>query len=234
MAKNKTDKELINETKSNLHIIEKSVLQKKYTIEEIADVLPGIVHINSIDDLKINFVNNFGEEKFDCSLEDIIKQGAGFVEKMFEPGTLKVFSKPLVQMVNKNDDSEVVSFFQKIRLQQDEEAQWLLTTSKLLKGKHEFISVSQILSELESSTKAICGLLDDNLFLRKNIHLFYKLTKREKEIFKLVAEGFTTKQIAELSCISKYTVSTHRRNITKKLNLKTINDWIRFSQAIYL
>jgi len=45
------------------------------------------------------------------------------------------------------------------------------------------------------------------------------LTPREKQVLKLVAEAYKTKEIAEILCISKKTVAKHRANIMKKLDL---------------
>ena len=45
-----------------------------------------------------------------------------------------------------------------------------------------------------------------------------QLTRRETEILKLVAEGFTSNAIAETLFISLLTVETHRRNIMQKFN----------------
>ncbi|MGB3222908.1 MAG: response regulator transcription factor [Desulforhopalus sp.] len=45
------------------------------------------------------------------------------------------------------------------------------------------------------------------------------LTQREKEILKLVGEGYKNKSIAELLCISPKTVEKHRSNLMAKLNL---------------
>ncbi len=47
------------------------------------------------------------------------------------------------------------------------------------------------------------------------------LTKREKEVLKLVAEGHTNKEIAELLYISPKTVDNHRTNVMSKLDLHT-------------
>lgn len=45
------------------------------------------------------------------------------------------------------------------------------------------------------------------------------LTQREKEILKLVGEGYSSKKIAEILSISSKTVDKHRSNIMNKLNL---------------
>ena len=46
------------------------------------------------------------------------------------------------------------------------------------------------------------------------------LTKREKEVIKLIIDGLTNELIAEKLFLSPLTVSTHRKNVLSKLNLK--------------
>jgi len=45
------------------------------------------------------------------------------------------------------------------------------------------------------------------------------LSQREREVLKLIAEGFKNKLIAEDLCISLKTVEKHRANLMKKLDL---------------
>ncbi|MCF8033089.1 MAG: response regulator transcription factor [Desulfarculaceae bacterium] len=46
------------------------------------------------------------------------------------------------------------------------------------------------------------------------------LSEREQQVFRLVAEGNSTNQIADVLCVSPKTVEKHRTNIMKKLGLK--------------
>jgi DNA-binding NarL/FixJ family response regulator len=55
------------------------------------------------------------------------------------------------------------------------------------------------------------------------------LTIREKTIVKLLAEGKTPKEIADLLYISVFTVRRHRDNIMRKLNLKRLADLIMYA-----
>ena len=55
------------------------------------------------------------------------------------------------------------------------------------------------------------------------------LTPREKTIVKLLTEGKTPKEIADLLYISVFTVRRHRDNIMRKLNLKRLADLIRYA-----
>ncbi len=49
-----------------------------------------------------------------------------------------------------------------------------------------------------------------------------KLTVREKEVFALLADGLTPKEIAERLCISTKTIETHKYNIMHKLEVSSI------------
>ena len=62
---------------------------------------------------------------------------------------------------------------------------------------------------------------------QKNHHL--SLTRREREILQLIAEGNTTKDIAEKLTISTKTVEAHRTNIIKKLNAHNVAEATRLA-----
>jgi len=68
------------------------------------------------------------------------------------------------------------------------------------------------------SEKVIEGYLEgkeDSL----SISSWQKLSQREREVLKLIAEGYKNKEIAEDLCISFKTVEKHRANLMKKLDL---------------
>jgi DNA-binding NarL/FixJ family response regulator len=48
---------------------------------------------------------------------------------------------------------------------------------------------------------------------------FDTLSEREREVFQLIAEGYTNKEVADLLHISPATVETHRAHIMEKLDL---------------
>ena len=55
------------------------------------------------------------------------------------------------------------------------------------------------------------------------------LTVREAEIVGLVAEGLKTAEIADQLCLSVHTVNTHRKNILRKLRLKSTAELVRYA-----
>jgi DNA-binding NarL/FixJ family response regulator len=56
-----------------------------------------------------------------------------------------------------------------------------------------------------------------------------KLTERELEILKLIAQEYSNSQIAGLLFISERTVETHRKNMLRKTNNKTILGLLKYA-----
>jgi DNA-binding NarL/FixJ family response regulator len=56
-----------------------------------------------------------------------------------------------------------------------------------------------------------------------------ELTPREREVLKLIAEGNTNQDIADLLCLSRKTVETHRSNIMDKLDLHKVTDLVKYA-----
>ncbi|MDW7694442.1 response regulator transcription factor [Flammeovirgaceae bacterium SG7u.111] len=57
----------------------------------------------------------------------------------------------------------------------------------------------------------------------------YKLSDREIEIIRSLANGRTSAEIAEDLYISQHTVKTHRKNILRKLNLHNSADLVKYA-----
>jgi two-component system response regulator NreC len=58
---------------------------------------------------------------------------------------------------------------------------------------------------------------------------FDLLSPREREVMQLVAEGKSSKEIANLLSLSVYTVETHRAKVMQKLNLHNIPELILYA-----
>jgi two-component system nitrate/nitrite response regulator NarL len=90
--------------------------------------------------------------------------------------------------------------------------------------------------------KAIHAVVKGNNYFSDNISIDFKqwqkdtehkseiqITKREKEILKLIVKGRTTKEIADELHLSKFTVDTHRKNIHKKLHIKSNTGLVKYA-----
>lgn len=96
-------------------------------------------------------------------------------------------------------------------------------------------------------TKAISTVLNNRIYLSPKIfdilypydspsklfntkHESYdSLTRREREILQLIAEGWPTKEIAFHLNVSSKTVDTHRHNIMDKLNVNSIAELTKYA-----
>ncbi|MCK5348637.1 MAG: response regulator transcription factor [Desulfobacula sp.] len=62
--------------------------------------------------------------------------------------------------------------------------------------------------------------------------LYNTLTNREREVFQMMVEGYSTKKIAQMLCLSPSTIKSHRSNIMEKLKMENISKLIQY--AIHL
>jgi DNA-binding NarL/FixJ family response regulator len=72
------------------------------------------------------------------------------------------------------------------------------------------------------SEKVVDGYLIGNKTVKSSSG-WDTLTKRERQILKLIAEGMKNKEIADYLCISMKTVERHRANLMEKLDLHNVS-----------
>jgi len=63
----------------------------------------------------------------------------------------------------------------------------------------------------------------------EELRLFDLLTPRQIEVLRLVAEGYSTKQIAFKLGISAKTVETHRAQLTERLDIHDVAGLVRYA-----
>lgn len=81
-------------------------------------------------------------------------------------------------------------------------------TKRLIKVIHEVYNDIEVFDDAES-------ILGGSSSVKEGV----KLSKREKEVIRYIAEGKSTQEIGELLNLSELTITTHRRNILRKLDL---------------
>lgn len=112
-----------------------------------------------------------------------------------------------------------------------EEETWKVTVEKHLHQRKAVIKIEQPLEELPKSIKILKMLTRDNQFLKCNKKRFDSLSEREKEVFFLLAMGYSNEKIAEELFISKYTAQTHRKNLKEKLKIKSFKDIMIYARV---
>jgi DNA-binding NarL/FixJ family response regulator len=80
----------------------------------------------------------------------------------------------------------------------------------------------------EIADKVLEGYLEGRKTLKSKTS-WETLTQREREILKLIAEGYKNKKIADYLCISVKTVEKHRANLMSKLDLHHVQALTTFA-----
>ena len=129
-----------------------------------------------------------------------------------------------------------------LALTQYEDREYIVPTIEA--GARGFISKMAAFSELASAIQAVyhggsflspmaaAAVVEEcqqKVAIEGEKDSYQHLTDREREMLKLVAEGYTAREIANMLVISLRTVETHKTNLMEKLNIHNKTDLIRFA-----
>jgi DNA-binding NarL/FixJ family response regulator len=129
-----------------------------------------------------------------------------------------------------------------LALTQYEDREYIIPTIEA--GARGFVSKTAAFSELASAIQAVyqggsflspiaaAAVVEEcqqKVATEGETGSYQNLTDREREMLKLVAEGYTAREIADMLVISLRTVETHKTNLMKKLNIHNKADLIRFA-----
>lgn len=157
----------------------------------------------------------------DLVLMDVAMPGLGGLEATLE--IRKLYPETRILVLSQYDNREYIFRFLKA-------------------GASGYILKSAAGRELVTAVRAVHdggSFLDPNIAVTviegyiKSEHpeesTYEDLTDREKQVLKLIAEGYTSKQIADSLYISIKTAMAHRASIMEKLNLHSKAELIRYA-----
>ena len=99
----------------------------------------------------------------------------------------------------------------------------------------EYVTKGDYFLDSSVSKQVVKKLIESPLRAEKISDVAYgSLTSREQEVLRLLAEGFSSKEIADKLSISPKTVENHRANIMKKLDLHSIHELVRYAARLGL
>jgi len=85
------------------------------------------------------------------------------------------------------------------------------------------MAIRQVLSGKRFLSPSVSGKIIDGYLAgkrgQKPRSILETLTQREREVLKLIGEGYKNREVASYLCISLKTVEKHRANLMKKLDL---------------
>ena len=180
----------------------RSLLSSNPNFEIVGEAEDGREAIRCVEKLKPNLI-----------LTDLSMPRMNGMEAIKEIKRESPETKVLVLTVHKAEEYILAAFragADGYLLKDSTHAELVMAVNKVLSGKH-YISP-------EISEKVVEGYLEGKKALKSKTS-WETLTQREREILKLIAEGYKNKEIADELCISAKTVEKHRANLMEKLNL---------------
>ncbi|MDB5191132.1 MAG: response regulator containing a CheY-like receiver domain and an DNA-binding domain [Segetibacter sp.] len=226
------------------HVLENGkandTLQEKIAaLELVVDDLPVVIIVHNLETLGVEYMCKRGLSLLGLTLEELQNLGSEYHGKYFNPEDAEDYVPKIMSLLQQDNEVDTISFFQQVRPSESHDWKWYLSSSKVfvkdegLKPSH-IITVASPIDPEHHITSKVNRLLEEKNFLRKYNHIFASLTRREKEILKLMALGNNSKEIAGALHISEKTAKTHRRNIRAKLQAQSNYDITRFAQAFDL
>jgi DNA-binding CsgD family transcriptional regulator len=208
-------------------------------IKAVADQLPGVVILNDLVDGSVLYMSERGVKELGCSLEELQALGPEYHNRFFNPKEAEEYVPKVLAMVDSRDPDEVVTFFQQVRRNENDEWKWYLSSIKKLLSDENgtpivALTITHHIDPVSHLTGKVQRLLDENTFLRNNYTRFSALGTREKEVLALLAVGNSSIEIARDIGISVSTVDTHRRNIKRKLKAGSSFELAQYARAFDL
>jgi DNA-binding CsgD family transcriptional regulator len=219
--------------------LQEAAQQKIAALQVFEQEVPCVFIVHDLADSSVVYMSQRGLQILGTTLEDIRQLKAEYYDRYFNPEDARDYVPRILGLLERNNTDELISFFQQVRPSPAHEWTWYLSSSKILlrdgEGKPRLTITMAVPVDTEHpvATK-VERLLEENNFLRRHHLVFASLTRREKEILRLMALGINSTGIAEKLHISEATASTHRRNIRNKINAQSPYDITRFAQAFDL
>lgn len=226
-----------------LHGLSKSLKLGEMHMPDFGEIVPASVMLQDLEGIQpvgCSYMNNWGLERLGTSLAEINALGEAYYERYFVREESIVIFQGMSDYLIKGDFDRQYNFFQRVKLYGDEDYTWFYTVCKLIKLRStdrpvdKLVLLSSPVVGMSSLIARVTKTLDQDSYIRKHYRKFSELTPREKEIMALLANGKSSAEIADTLFISLYTVSTHRRNIIRKIECRTFAELLRFAMAFDL
>ena len=208
-------------------------------IAAFAHHYPGAVIVLTSDARRVLYMSDWGLHRLNTSMEELLALGENYHPVFFNPDEAHEYVPKIAELLERNEMSYAVTFFQQVRTGPQRNFAWYLSTVQVLAQDAAgrpllIISFACPIDPKSHITAKVQRLLDENTFLREHSAPFAKLTTREREVLGCLARGHTSQEIAGAFHISAQTADTHRRNIRHKLGASSSFDLGQYARAFNL
>lgn len=191
-------------------------------LKKKADKSDKICQIVDFEKYAQVYFNPVAINYFGVSNEELIKSGFSFVFKYLHPVNLNIIQNHIDYFSNPKNYNKILSHVYYVHTVNG--WRWLYNCTKVATytktGKAKYLFVKGIdISEILSGKGKYKKLKKNISFIQENGHLFQQLTRREKEILRLIINEKNSIEIGEILGICSTTVDTHRNHLLNKLEV---------------
>ena len=195
---------------------------------QLQDYYPFPVYINERKTSEYHFFNDcFISQAME--IENLFTKGISYLDEISNPILLKNSVDKSIKLHESNDYDQICNYLQAIYLNKKMTP---FFTSKILINDELTLNTPFFPSENTVFEKVFKELIPAGEKSLNHWLRFQSLTRREKEIVKLIAEGNSSKEVGEELFISFNSVKSHRKNIYTKLDINKTSELVRL--AIFL
>lgn len=208
---------------------------KNQFYKQIIDTIAASVFILEIDEnyntLPI-WINKEYEKVIGYSFKE--RQQIGFATEesgIIHPDDQRFIKKQIQLILTKKKTSSKVL----LRINdRNGEWKWIYLTAKpfSLDSDHKLIICNAVdITEnlVEDQISLVFNKYIKEITQLRNKLKICKLTKTEKKIIQLLANGYSTREISENKKRSYHTINNHKRNIFRKLNINKLSELVNFA-----
>ena len=210
--------------------------QKIKAFAPSAEAMPSVVIVQQLEPFKSLYMTRRGLRELGITQEELVGMGAEYLQRFFNFEDTEDYLNKLKKLITANDLEETFTFFQQVKLNRSKEWIWHVASTRIFFQDKQgnpthIVTIAIPLDKLKHITNKAERLLAEKNFFHSNLTKFLTLSKREKEILKLVAQGKNSPVIAEELFISTETVNSHRKSIKKKLGIVSGYDFTLYAYA---
>jgi len=212
-----------------------SEVEELQFFRSILEKIPAIMGIQQFDDLSDPttnhniWVNQQSVDFLGYSRKEMDELGFRLFLETMHPDDMEMIGNALMKF----GQSPGMVYGGVYRLKpKDRGYKWVIGALAVMEVKDgrpwRFINVTLDIDLMKDTKNQIIALTRENTRLRNQIEIG-KLTRREKQVIKLIAGGKTDKEISNILYISILTAKTHRHNIHHKLRLRNTASLVHFA-----
>lgn len=220
--------------------LEEKIALQISTVVNAVVLLPSVTIIHKIEDVSVIWICGQGLSRLGLKLTDLAKlSNNDYYGQFFNQEDAAIYIPKITDLLRRNNDNESVSYFQQVRINNQNHWTWHISSTKILMrddlGQPILLITQSIPIEHTHAISAKADkIIEENRFFEENAEMFSKLSSREIEVLKCFIKGETAAECGEKLFISTNTVDTHRKNIRKKLGTTSLSVILRYARAFDL